>query len=459
VPRPLPLLPLFLALACGAAPPASAPGDVLLVVIDTLRADRVGLLGSQRDTTPHIDRFFAGGAVYRRAYGAEASTSPSVVSILSGRLPQDHGVRLFYQLLPDSVEILPDLLPRAYQTAAFVSNLVLTDEALGLGDRFDHYDDFVDERESQRLVFERRAERTTDAVLRWLGSGPDPERPLFLWVHYVDPHGPYRAPGSWRRRFRSAEVQPIPPGRISAYMRQPEVVDGNDYVDRYDSEVAYVDAQVGRLLEGFAASRGLERALVILTADHGESMMEHEYWFAHGYHVYEGILRVPLLLRGPGVEAGHVDVPVSGVDLAGTILAFAGAEPPAGVASSDLRRPQKLDPGRTVFGEAVSGIGKEMHRAAYQGDRKVRLTLRGPDARISGAGLFDLRSDPGEQHGRPPPDDDRLMQELRAKIAADPDPTGVPEAYRRGIQLMAPKVAPRVSEEDLARLRELGYAE
>ncbi len=247
------LLGAALAAASGCR---GAPGDVLLVSVDTQRADRVGLYGYERETTPHLDRWFADGAVYLRAYATSASTTPSVVSLLSGRPPHRHGVRLLLQLLPDELDLVTDHLPDRYQSAAFVSNAVLTDESLGIARRFDHYDDFVDEREPNLLAFERNASRTTDAALSWLREERDPRRPLFLWIHYIDPHGPYRPPTKAGPRFSHEGERPLESERVHRFQLEPGVTDALDYVDRYDEEVAYVDAQVGRLLEGYARLHG-----------------------------------------------------------------------------------------------------------------------------------------------------------------------------------------------------------
>ena len=320
----------LLLLACsegGLVSDGSAPWaphrDILLITIDTLRADHLGLYGYERETSPQIDRWFGGHAIYTRAWGPSARTSPSVTSILSGMLPQEHGVRLFYQLVEDGVALVPDLLPPAYQSAAFVSNIVLTDEAIGFAEHFDHYDDFVDERESRRRIFERQAQRTTDAALTWLQTRRDRSRPLFLWLHYIDPHGPYRPPADWSTSFEY-ESRPVAIERIPGYTREGGVADGNHYLERYDAEIAYVDHHVGRLLDGYAQLAPAADALMILTSDHGESMMEHELWFTHDYQVYEEIVRVPMLVRGPGVESGHFDTPVTGAEVASTILSFVG---------------------------------------------------------------------------------------------------------------------------------------
>lgn len=447
------------ALACGgeSATPAGG-GDVLLVTVDTLRADHMGIYGYARGTTPNLDRWFASGLVYERAYSTEANTPPSVVSFLSGLLPQAHGVRLFYQLLPEQTRLIPELLPERYQSAGFVSNMVLTDEALGIASRFDHFDDHVDQREPYRKVYERNARRTTDAALLWLADGRDRARPLFLWVHYIDPHGPYRPPAEWRERFEHSEPRPIDPSRVPRYQREPGVTDGLSYVDRYDAEIAYVDAEIDRLLRGYAATRPIDEALLVFTADHGESMMEHERWFTHGYHVYEEIVRVPLLLRGPGVAAGRTERPSSGIDVFRTVLAFAGA-PEAGAAADalDLRQPARIPESRTLFTEATSA--ERQWRAAIRGDEKWMLELRGAGRSVAGRRFYDLRADPSElrpaawsaEHGPA-----RALLEL---ARTDPDPAGVPLAARAGIRLAAPKVAPGVSAEDLERLRALGYAE
>ena len=297
--------------ACGGGP-AGRPGDILLITIDTLRADHVGLYGYERDTTPNLDRWFESAAIFERAYSTEASTSPSITSILTGKLPQEHGVRLFFQLLPAGLELVTDRLPDAYQTAAIVSNMVLTDEAIGLGSHFDHYDDRVDQRESKRRIFERNARGTTDAALAWLAAERDPRRPMFLWVHYVDPHGPYRPPEDWDVRFTHEGSHPIGDQYIPPYGRIEGVDDALAYVDLYDAEIAYTDFHVDRLLEGYARNHDVESALIVLTSDHGESMMEHERWFAHTYHVYEEIACVPLMVRGPGVEPGRMRALSSG---------------------------------------------------------------------------------------------------------------------------------------------------
>jgi len=448
---------LALLLACGGTP--KRPGDILLITVDTLRPDHLGLYGYERATSPTIDRWFVDAAIFEGAYTTNAHTPPSVVSILTGQLPQEHGVRLFYQLLPRGVLLIPDRLPDSYRTAAFVSNVVLTEEALGIASHFDHFDDRVDEKEPHRRVYERNARRTTNAVLLWLAEHRDPECPLFLWVHYNDPHGPYRPPSDAVVSFQHEGRVPVRNKRILRYQREKGVADALDYVDRYDEEIAYVDAQIGRLLDGYAQRHDPAAALMIFTADHGESMIEHERWFTHGYQVYEEIIRIPLVIRGPGVGRGRRQGVVSTIDLMPTILQFAGASAPGLEGRPLLRGLEQESSDRIVFAEG--GPDLTLLRAAIQGDRKwvtrVRVGKREPTQHE----FFDLANDPGEKAPQEwaPAEPAEGALELLGLIERDPAPGGRPESLRKGVQLTAPKVAPRADQEVIERLRALGYVE
>lgn len=446
---------LFTAASCGADEPRFK--DVLLITVDTLRADHLELYGYERDTMPNLSRRFEDGIVYLRSIAAEASTSPSVVSILSGQLPQDHGVRMFYQVLPAETRLLVDMLPPDYQKAAFVSNIVLTDEALGIADRFDHYDDYVDEREPLRPVYERNARRTSEAVEKWLAEGLDPRRPVFLWVHYIDPHGPYKPPADNRHVFESEFPVPIQNGRVPAYTRVEGVSDGRYYVDRYDEEIAYTDEQIERVFAAYERRRPIADALLVFSADHGESMMEHEKWFTHSYHAYQEIVHVPLLVRGPGVERARVGRLTSGIDIAPTILGFVGVGVPDTMPAVDLRRPVTLRADRAVFTEAAQP--QRQIRAMLRGDDKWMALLSVEDGHMVGGLEYDLDQDPAELHPRPRPPKG-LPQDFLDRIAADPDPGGVPSDMIAGRQRSGPKVnLQNLSDEDRKAMEALGYIE
>jgi arylsulfatase A-like enzyme len=201
------------------------------------------------------------------------------------------------------------------------------------------------QRESTRLWPERIAADTTDAALHLIESWQaDPEArasPLFLWVHYQDPHGPYTPPPGWRERFATAATQqlggrvlPEDPtslgeGGIPAYQMLDGRREASFYRAGYDAEVAYTDAELGRLLEQLERRGLYQDAFVVFAADHGEAMGEHDYWFAHGHHLTDELVRVPLLIRRPGWPAGRRSDVVSLVDLRPTLLAALADLPPA----------------------------------------------------------------------------------------------------------------------------------
>jgi arylsulfatase A-like enzyme len=440
---------MSLVLAIGCTPSGSlrqqAAGDVLLISVDTLRADHLGAYGYRRNTSPNLDRWFAKGRVYERSYSTTAYTSPSVVSLLSGLLPQDHGVRLFDQLVSQHTPLLTQLLPPAYQTAAFVSNWVLSDGALGVGSRFDHYEDGLGP-DAAFDAADYRAAAITDAALQWMSEHREEGRPLFLWVHYMDPHAPYRAPDEWRRSFGHAGSLEIPAGRVPRVVQQPGVTDALDYVDAYDEEIAYTDAEIGRLLNGYAKEREVDDALVIFTADHGESLVERGLWFGHMWSVFEEMVRVPLLMRGPGVAQGRSRSLVSGVDVTPTILAFANADIPKGLPGRDLRSTAGDAGDRRVFVE--TSIRFSHLRGVIQGHQKWVAKLQSGNPEIRSRKRFDLANDPGER--RPTAWQDEAAPKLLLElIASDPNPGGPPADFERG----------HLRTESAEALRKLGYVE
>lgn len=432
------------------APPR--PGNVLLITLDTLRADRVGAYGSTRDTTPNVDRFFQDGRIYLNSYATSSYTPPSIVSVLTGRLPQDHGVRRFLELYDGRVPLVCDLLPNTWETAAFVSNAVLTDEALGVASCFDTYDDYVDERAGPvRKVYERSAGRTTDAALAWLRKGRDVDRRTLLWVHYIDPHGPYEAPADADVNFQHQGSQEFDVQRMPLYARLG-IRDALEVIDRYDEEVAYADREIGRLLAGWSDLSAVDRDLVIFTSDHGESLMERATAFDHGFHVWEELIRVPMMLRGAGVTPGRATEPASLVDVLPTILAFAGIASPAGLEGVDLRA-EGLDPNRMVYAESRTWT------AVVQAKRKWMLRFAPQGPAVQETRYYDLRKDPREANRAPWPASEAASKWLMALGARDPDRKPGSRTKQKGALLREPKVAPGASEEQLEQLRGLGYLE
>ena len=292
------------------APPATRP-NVLLVTIDTLRADHVGCYGHAGAATPTLDGLAARGVRFPTAVAHVPLTGPSHACLLTGLTPLGHGFRDNGGFaLPAAVKTAAeDFRQAGYRTAAFVSGFPL-DRRFGFDRGFDTYDDRLHKGNDRRRTpyVERFADATTDAVLRWLPAAGG--APFFLWVHYYDPHAPYEPPGDLAERFRAAP---------------------------YDGEIAFVDREIGRLLRGLEEKGALARTVVLATADHGESLGEHGEG-THGLFVYNATLTVPWIVAGPGIAAGRVpDTVARGIDVLPTLLEYSGLPIPPSIEGRSLR--------------------------------------------------------------------------------------------------------------------------
>jgi choline-sulfatase len=277
------LLVVLLLAACSREKPRY---NVVLITLDTTRADHLGCYGSAI-RTPAIDKIASSGVRFDQADSAAPLTLPSHATILSGLLPVHHGVRNNGAApFPASKDTLATVFhQQGYATAAFVSSFVL-DHRFGLNRGFDKYDDTVQRDASSLIDSERRAAATADAAIAWLATNRG--RPFFAWVHFYDPHAAYAPP---------------PP-----------------YPQTYDGEIAYVDAQIARLV----GTLDRNRTIVVLAGDHGEGLGEHGE-LHHGLLTYESTLRVPFIIASPQLKPAVVRTPVSTADLAPTIAALAGA--------------------------------------------------------------------------------------------------------------------------------------
>ena len=344
------------------------PGlNILLITIDTLRADALGAYGHAGAVTPWMDRLAAGGVRFDDAHAHNVVTLPSHANILSGRYPLDHGVRDNGGFrFPPREETLATLLKaRGYRTAAFVSAFPL-DSRFGLGRGFDVYEDsFIDaDTRPTFLVQERQGIQTVALARRWLEAQGG--QPSFCWVHIYEPHYPYEPPEPLAERF---------PG------------------DPYDGEVAAADAALGPLLEPLVTSGREGRTLVVLTADHGEALGEHGE-ATHGIFAYEATLKVPLILYQPRLfEPRSVPGPARHVDLLPTILDALSLPVPEGLAGRSLlaMAAGAPTPATTCYFEALSG---PLNRgwAPLHGvirDRMKYIDLPIPE-------LYDLAKDPHE---------------------------------------------------------------
>lgn len=376
----------FLGLAACAPP---SPRLFVLITVDTLRADHVGAFGSDRGLTPNLDALARESVVFTEAYSATSLTLPSISALLTGRHPEELGLQNNESAVPEDVPSLGSVLrAHGWRTAAVVSNFVLRASS-GLATGFDVFDDEFPQREAVRKWPERVASETTDAFLGTLDActiGHDV--PCFVWVHYQDPHGPYTPPASERDAHLERERQ-LPDGRLQLPVQRSgesgrgaipryQYLDGQRevafYRAGYAAEVAYMDREVGRLWEGIR-SRGLERqTLLVFSADHGEALGEAQYWFAHGEHLMDPFVRVPLFIRDPRTSPTRRDDPVAAVDLYPTVLALLGIEPPGPARGRDLLAPGAASQPSTAY-MATLGAGSVRRFALVEGDYKFIVSL------------------------------------------------------------------------------------
>jgi len=362
---------LFL-FGCAEPPP---PNLLLLITVDTLRADRVGAFGSRYDLTPNIDALAAESVVFTAAYTAAPFTLPSLSGLMAGRHPESLGIHRNESLVPDDVPTLAsELVDRGWRTHAVVSNYILRRES-GIGNGFEVFDDEFPQAEAVRKWPERVAADTTDAALRSLDACTGSAAPCFLWVHFQDPHGPYTPPGDLRARELEREssepdgeqLLPLSAdhtgiGGIPTYQLLENRRDVAFYRAGYHAEIRYLDAEVGRLMRGLD-ERGLtDQALVAFAADHGEGMGENDYWFAHGEYLSDGQVRVPLLFRVPGREPAQRTDVASLLDVLPTLVAALDASPIA-----------TPGPGRDLLAPDAEAESSRPYFATLGGSRGTRF--------------------------------------------------------------------------------------
>ena len=330
---------------------------VILVTIDTLRADRVGVYGYARARTPAIDALARRGARFDRAYTAAPITLTSHASLLTGRYPQGHGARHNGMRINDDVPLVAEAFAKAgFTTGAFVAAFPL-DRRFGLGRGFQKYGDRMPH-SAGAVENERPGSDVVDEAVEWLRRQESAR--FFLWVHLFEPHAPYGA--TW-------DTRPVE--------------------TRYDDEVAEADRQVGRLLEALGGRT--DQTVIALAADHGEAFGEHGE-FAHSIFVYDTTLRVPLVLAGPGIGVRSIDAPVSLVDVAPTLarLAGLGRFDADGVDLSGALRGEPV-PRRALYAESFAPLldfGWSPLRSLRQDEWKVIDAPR-PE-------LYEVSADPGE---------------------------------------------------------------
>jgi arylsulfatase A-like enzyme len=379
---------------------ASGNGDnVLLVTIDTLRADHLGAYGYKRATSPRIDALGRLGTVFEGAYTAWPKTRGSMVIMLTGRSPSRNGYSKTHPVLLDFNPTLASVLKEAgYATAAIVDNPNVAAQN-GYAKGFDSYRETWEEKGLATEADRMRA--ITDGGIAFLRGAPA-DRPFFLWLHYVNPHAPYTPPAPFDTAFLDGAANAGPRLRLvpdfHGGIPKRWAVSGRDrlgyYVAQYDGEIAAVDQEVGRLVEALQGSGVGKKTVMVLTSDHGESLGEHDYYFDHGEDLFEPSLAVPLLVVVPGGKGGvRSRVFASTLDVVPTILdAVKVSYPP------DLG-------GVSLFGATVGKTAPGRERLFAQNDRNLVATwnrhfkiVGTPEESGMRFALYDRASDPAEMH-------------------------------------------------------------
>jgi arylsulfatase A-like enzyme len=456
-------------LACVMAVSAcsrSGRPNVLVILVDTLRADRLGCYGNASGLTPFMDRFADGATVFRHAYATSSWTAPSVASLFTARYPSQHGVVSVFTKLRAQELTLPEQLAQAgYKTGAVVANFVVT-ERMGYNQGFE----FFGSVEGDASVVRARA-------LQWLDSvhtdAPGP--PVMLYLHFMDPHWPYTPPQEYvdrliqpgfdataemskmARKLNQAFTEQYVTGATTAH-RQFTCADIELLEKLYDAEVAALDAQLAQLFAELESRHFLDNTVVVLLSDHGEELFEHgSLW--HAYTLYEESIRVPLIVKLPGQTSGRVvERPVSLLDVAPSVLRVVGIDiPPAflGTPFVDLlggywwpavrERWRHWRSAASIFSELEGETDIQPQRHAHSAaliERAHKLLLRAhgdPE-------VYDLSRDPHEEK----------------RLDAAGSPPG-PElvAHLRALQGVITPIDPRretdVDQATLERLNALGY--
>lgn len=431
-------------LAAGCGPRIPVAKHLILVTVDTWRADhafaeRVGV-----PLTPRLTELAAESTRFTQASSVADETTPGVTGFLTGLVPHRTGVLVNVHVVPPEVPTLATVL----HGEGFVTRALVANPVLGPGNGFEHGFDHYRLLEPAGGRVKARADALTDAALRGLDQDLATNGRLLLWVHYLDPHGPYRPPEEYRDLYPvdrfGATARPVALldhgdqsglGGVPAYQQrgfERPSRDARDYLARYAAEVRFLDAQVGRLIDGLRSRGILDESLLVLTADHGEALEgDHGYYFSHDNGQTSDQIHVPLMIRCPGCPQGRViDRPVSTVDILPTVLDRLGLDVKVATDGIDLLS----DRPRLVVSQGFRQISVRSGdwKGIWQAGRKP--------------GLYNLRRDPRERHNlatkRP-----RKLQEL----------TRAMHGVRRRSILARATVRTHTNQRLRESLRALGY--
>jgi arylsulfatase len=442
------LLCLLGASACGRGP---TERWLILLTCDTLRADRLGAYGGPARLTPNLDALLAGSLVFHAAFAPAAYTLPSLSALMTGLHPEELGMLENVSELRAEASLASVLRLHGWRTGAVVSNYVLR-KGTGMELGFDFYDDTFPQSEANRDLPERIASDTTTAALVMVDRlRSERAAGLFLWVHYQDPHGPYLPPEDRRERYLEIERR-APDGRRQltsgpsmgvASIPVYQYVEGEHevafYRAGYSGEIDFFDHEIGRLLRGLEQRDVGSDAIVVFTADHGESLGENDYWFAHGEYLTDPLVRVPLGIRVPGGAPRQRSDPAALVDLFPTLLQLAGIGVPPGYPGRDLLAPGAAHARPEIYLAALRGATVPRYGLVADGYKY----LRSEEPEGLREELYALGEESRDLSG----EQAETLEEMRARL----------ERIRAGLRRPIAEQRQELTPAERERLRRLGY--
>ncbi len=432
-----------------ACPSAKKPKpNVLWIVVDTMRADR---LGGERNLTPYLDKLGEKGVVFESAYSHAPWTLPSMASMLTSLHPKEHGAGGWlgrFQTMREGIKTAPAIFSRAgYQTHAIV-NVEFLKEKYGVTRDFDGLDTVTFENN----VEVRLAEETTDAALKFMGAAGT-DKPFFMFLHYFDVHAVYDPPQPFRRRYAAPFDREGGEQRTMFGTRDHMIAlrDGKlnltpEWIDRaarlYDGEVAYTDAEIGRLLDQMAAMGLDDNTLIVFTSDHGEEFLEHGS-FEHGHTVFDELIHIPLVMSGPGVKAGQrIPQVVRQVDILPTLCEWADVAGERSFTGLSLMPALRGEPARDRNVLSHGNMWGDHPSSAWRdGDWKLILPAVGNPV------LFNIAEDPRERKNLAASEPERLKALQEGLQALE----GAMASLRPGEEV-------NLSAEERNNLRGMGYS-
>jgi arylsulfatase A-like enzyme len=429
---------------------APAKPNVLVILADAMRADVLGPYGYKlRNTTPNMDKIAAAGVVWDRTFSQDAWTVPCVASLFTGVDPQAHKT-MRYQV-KERVEMdtlslghttmAEEFKAAGYNTAAFIKSTVI-DSSRGFSQGFDSFQVVPGADQASG----RSGEQLNEAAIPWINAQKGADRPFFAYVHFMDPHSPYKAPEPWYSKYKDGYTGPLTGAHLEIEAltksgKPPTPADVTYIHALYDAEIEYYDTQLGRLVGALDAAGLGSNTIVVITGDHGEAIWEHGQTF-HG-NLWQENIHIPMIVRGPGIKAGHLPGNTQQIDLAPTLSDLAGVPKSPlwmGTSHADAMRTGKPGPGETAYSEYI-----DMRTIVDPAGMKLML---GDGA----TKLFDLNKDPLEKTNLAPthPGDVMRLSALMDQRTA---------AGRTLSEKFPTEQARELSPEEVQMLKDLGYVE